>query len=70
MDARGHSVGLGILWDPTLVSLGGFQGTQYPLSTEFKVVGFPILGIVMNVYGPHHAGENREFLHSLRIIKE
>ena len=22
-----------------------------------------------NVYGPHHVGENRDFLHSLRILK-
>ena len=41
LDARGHSGGLGILWDPTRVSLGGFQGTQYSLLVEFCDVPIP-----------------------------
>ena len=52
------------------MSLEGFEGTRYSLSAGFKVVGFPISGIVMNVYGPHHAREKREFIHSLRRLKE
>ena len=69
IDRRGYSRGLGILWDPTRVRLDGFQGTQYSLSVEFKVVGFPISGMVTNVYGPHHTGEKRDFLHSLKRLK-
>ena len=51
------------------MSLEGFQGTRYSLSARFKVVGFPISGIVMNVYGPHDAMEKRDFIHSLRRLK-
>ena len=50
--------------------LEGFQDNWYSISAKFKVVGFPISGMVMNVYGPHHTGEKREFLYSLRRLKE
>ena len=52
------------------MSLEGFQGTWYSLSAGFKVVRFPISGIVMNVYGPHYAREKRDFIYSLRRVKE
>ena len=62
--------GLGILWDPNRVSLGGFQGNQCFISTDFKVIGFSVEGVVTNVYGPHNVGENRDFIKSLRKIQE
>ena len=68
IDARGYVGGLGILWDPTRVSLRGFQGNQCFISTDFKVIGFSVEGVVTNVYEPHNAREKRDFIKSLRKI--
>ena len=50
--SKGFSGGLCILWDPSQVSLSDFQGTLNSISAIFKVVGFPISGLLTNVYGP------------------
>ena len=68
IDARGFSRGLGILWDISRVILSGFQGTRYTLLADFKVVGFPIQGMMTNVYGPQVEGDKREFFGSLRSV--
>ena len=70
INAKGYVGGLGILWDPTRVSLGGFDGTRCLLSADFKVVGFPVEGMITNVYGPHKPGEIRKFIKSLRKVQE
>ena len=56
IDSRGFSGVLGILWDPTRVSLEVFQGTQYSLIANFRVVGFSISWKVTNVYAPQNVG--------------
>ena len=53
--------GLCILWDPSRVSLTNFQETRNSLSANFKVVGFPIYGLITNVYGPQKAGDKSSF---------
>ena len=70
IDARGFFGGLGILWDPSQVNLSGFQGTRYSLTTDFRVVGFPIKGMLTNVYGPQREGDKRDFLGYLRGLRE
>ena len=70
IDARGFSGGLGIIWDPSWVNLSGFQGTWYSLTIYFRVVGFPIKGILTNVYGPQRVGDKRDFLGYLRGFRE
>ena len=57
--------GLGILWYPTRVSLGGFHGNICLLSATFKVVWFSVGGMITNVYGPHNDGDKRDFIKSL-----
>ena len=53
IDAAGEVGGLGILWDPSRVTLSIFIAIRSSLSTEFQVVGTNIKGILTNVYGPH-----------------
>ena len=66
INARGYAGGLGILWYPIRVSLGGFHGNKCLLSATFKVVWFSVEGMITNVYGPHNDGEKTEFIKSLR----
>ena len=70
IDARGYAGGLRILWDPTRVNLGEFHGRRFLLSTEFKVVGFPVEGMIMNVFGPHNTSKRRDFIKSLQKVQE
>ena len=65
----GSSGGLCILWDPTQVSLSNFQGTRNSISAIFKVVGFPISGLLTNVYGSQHSSDKRRFLKTLSNLK-
>ena len=70
IDAKVFSGGFSILWDPSRVTLTGFQGTRNVITTNFKVVGFPISGIIMNVYGPQKSVDKHSFLSSLKHLRE
>ena len=61
VDSKEFFGGLCILWDPTRVSLFNFQGTRNSISTIFKVIGFPITGLLTNVYGPQGPNDKRIF---------
>ena len=52
IDARGVVGGLGILWNPRVVSLSGFLTTNCTISVEFHILGTRIRGFISNVYGP------------------
>ena len=69
IDSKGFFGGLCILWDPSRVSLSDFQGTRNLISTDFKVVSFPVSGLLTNVYGPWHSGDKRSFLKSLSNLR-
>ena len=69
IDSTGFSGGLCILWDPSQVSLSDFQGTRNSISAIFKVIGFPISGLLTNVYGSQHLGDKRSFLKSLSNLR-
>ena len=62
--------GLGILWDPTRVILGGLHGRISLLLADFKVVGFSIKGIITNFYGTHNPSERRDFIKYLWKARE
>ena len=70
IDAIVFSGGLSILYDPSQVTLTRFQGMHNSLTANFKVVGFPIFGIVTNVYGPQKDVDRRSFLSSLKHLRE
>ena len=70
IDSRGFSRGLCILWDPSQVSLIDFQRTRKSISVNFKVVGFPISGLITNVYGPQKDGDKCSFLKSLINLRD
>ena len=61
IDSKGFSGGLCILWDLSQVSLSDFQGTRNSISAIFKVIGFPISGLLTNFYGPQHSSDKRSF---------
>ena len=52
IDAKGVERGLGILWNPQVVTLSGFFTTNYIISADFHFLGTRIRGILTNVYGP------------------
>ena len=70
IDARGYSGGLCILWDPSRVSLTCFQGTRNSIIANFKVVGFPISGIITNIYGAQKVVDKHIFVISLQNPRE
>ena len=50
------------------MNLEGFHGNQCFISTEFKVIGFSVEGVVANVCGPHNVGEKRIFIITIQKI--
>ena len=69
IDSKRFSRGLCILWDPSRVSLSDFQGNQNSISVIFKVIGFPISGLLTNVYGPQFSSDKHNFLKTLSNLK-
>jgi len=70
LDASGSAGGLGILWNPNLVSLHGFRSTCFSLSGFFQIIGASQVGFLSNVYGPSQSSRKLEFLDSLPGLKE
>ena len=52
IDARGAAGGLGILWNPRVVTLSGSLATNCTISADFHILGTRIRGFISNVYGP------------------
>lgn len=52
LDANGGTRGLGILWNPNLVSLTNFVASRNMLSGRFHILGTSVRGVITNVYGP------------------
>ena len=69
IDSKRFSGGLCILWDPSQVSVFYFQGTRNSISAIFKVIGFLILGLLTNVYGPQCLSDKCYFLKTLSNLK-
>ena len=69
IDARGAAGGLGILWNPRVVTLSGFFTTICSISTDFHILGTRIRGIITNVYGPPKVDQKEIFIDSLSDLK-
>ena len=67
---RGYVGGVGILWDPNRVNFEGIHGNQCFISTDFKVIGFSLEGVLTNVYRHHNTGEKMSFITVLQKIHE
>ena len=52
LDTTGTAGGLGILWNPNLVSISNFVALRNILSSCFHVLGTSIRGVITNVYDP------------------
>ena len=70
INANGTAGGLGILWDPQLVSLQNFRCTHFSISGFFQIVGANQVGFLSNVYGPPQSTQKTEFITSMYSLKE
>ena len=70
INASGSAGGLGILWNPNLVSLYGFRSTCFSMSCFYKIIGTSQVGFLSNVYRPSQSSRKLEFLDSLHGLKE
>ena len=69
IDARRAAGGLGILWNPWIVTLSGFLTTTFSISAEFHILGDRIQGFISNVYGPSKADQKQAFIESITDLK-
>ena len=65
LDALGSAGGLGLLWNPNLVSMTNFVASRYMLSACFHVLGTSVRGVITNVYGPFQLARKPTFLEEL-----
>ena len=60
--------GLGLLWNPNLVSMTNFVASRCMLSACFHVLGTSNKGVITNVYGPFQLVRKLAFLEELRSL--
>lgn len=65
LDANGVVGGIGILWNPNLVSLSNFVASKNMLSRHFHILGMLIRGVVTNVYDPFQLAQKNTFLEEI-----
>ena len=70
LDANGVVGGLGILWNPNLVSLTNFVASWNMLSGCFHVLGTSVRGVITHVYGPFQLARKTSFLEEIRSMEE
>lgn len=68
LDATGAMGGLGILWNPNLVSISNFVASRNMLSACFHVLGTLVRGVITNVYGPFQLACKPTFLEELHSL--
>ena len=69
IDATGVARGLGILWNPHVVTLSGFLATNCTISADFHILSTKIRGVISNVYGPPKVVQKQAFIESLIDLK-
>ena len=69
-NAIGAARGLGILWNPNLVSLSNFSASQNMVSSNFNVLGTSIQGVITNPYGPFQLTNKPTFLEEIHSMSE
>ena len=67
-DTIGVAGGLGVLWNPNLVSITNLCATRYMISSWFQVLGTIVRGVITNVYGPFQPSHKLAFLEEIRSI--
>ena len=70
IDAKGVAGGLGLLWNPNLVSISNLFATHFSISTRFHILGSETKGVVTNVYGPFQPSKKYAFLNKIGSNKE
>ena len=70
LDATRVAGGLGILWNPNLVSISNFAASRNMLSACFHVLGTSVRGVITNVYGPFQLVRKPTFLEEFRSISD
>ena len=68
--AIGAAGGLGVLWNPNLVSITNLYATRYMISTRFHVLGTTVRGVITNVYGLFQSNHKLAFPEEICSIEE
>ena len=66
IDASGTAGGIGIIWNPSGLSLTNFMATKFSIFVEFHILGTNSKGFLTNVYGPFKLASKQLFLRSLQ----
>ena len=69
IDASGAAGGLGLLWNPNLVSITNLVGSRNMISTCFHIIGTAVRGVITNVYGPFQVAQKPAFLEELTTLR-
>ena len=70
LDMIGSVGGLGILWNPNLVSISNFVASRNMLSSHFHVLGTLVRGVITKVYGPFQLVHKPTFLEELHSMSD
>lgn len=53
LDANQATSGITLLWNPAVVIVPIFLETTSSIYVEFHIIGIEVMGLIMNIYGPH-----------------
>lgn len=70
IDVAGAVGGLGMLWNPNMVSLTNICASRHLISARFHILGTAVKGVITNVYGSFQLAQKPTFLEEIRNIKE
>lgn len=69
-DATSAAGGLGVLWNPNLVSIMNLCVARHLISARFHILGTVMKEVVTNVYGPFQPSQKAIFLEEIYHTKE
>ena len=62
--------GLGLLWNPNLVSITNLVASRHMISTCFHILGPIVSGVITNVYGLFQLAHKPAFMDELSALSE
>ena len=70
LDALGAVGGLGLLWNPNLVSITNLVASRHMISSCFHILGTTVRGVITNVYGLFQLAHKLGFLEELCALSD
>ena len=68
-DATGAAGGIGLLWNPNVVSITNINTTRHIISTQFHILGTVVKGVITNIYGPFQLAPKQAFLDEIHDME-